>query len=150
MNREYVMTEEIKGVDGDAGKLTPEHKQWLADCVTSGKSSARALGKKFNLKARVLQKYVARARTGGKFHSGAGRSTLLDSVSMQAIKTFVADNCNLSGDTLREKLEEEINKQRFVTLSRVKSDSKNAAQPAEVSRVSRRSMRRYVQFFLSE
>ena len=144
------MTEEIKGVDGNASKLSADHKQWLADCVTSGKSSARALGKKFNLKARVLQKYVARARTGGKFHAGAGRTTLLDNLSMQAIKDFVADNCNLSGDALRGKLEEEINKQRVITLGRRKTDAKDQPAVAEIGRVSRRSMRRYIQLFLSE
>ena len=78
-------------VDLSNADLTAAEKNWLADEVSSGRSTAAILSKRFKIRRKTIFEWSRRVRKGVKLQDRQGRPRCLDNVSFEVITDLVTD-----------------------------------------------------------
>ena len=71
--------------------LSERQKRWVAQEVMSGRTTAKDLSVKYNLKRNTVNQIVSRVKRGCCVRHGRGRPRLLDELSMERAESTILD-----------------------------------------------------------
>jgi transposase len=121
--------------------LSKRQKMWIVQQVLSGRISAAAIAIKYNMKRKLINQYVCRAKKGKTLCENSGRPRALDKLSMERTEVWISD----SEDTNLEKLKGVLRDEYRGTCSRKYSARfQSDLEIDPVCNMSRRTLNRYL------
>lgn len=82
--------------------LNERQKRWVAQEIISGRTTAKDLSQKYNLKRNSVNQIVSRVKRGCCVRQGRGRPGLLDELSMERAESSILDKSMLVDHLERE------------------------------------------------
>jgi hypothetical protein len=118
--------------------LSGDDKMRIVSDILLGNQSIKSSAAKYNIKVKLLQKYVRKVRNGKRLYADLGRPKLLDREAIVAVKDYCIEESELNICNLKF----EIKCEHMNTLNR------RGGRDIEFQEMSRRSLKRYLDDFL--